>query len=716
MGDVSKMNYPINSSFKSIGEGKMRTQELGKSVVTPTTEFDAESTDFSEGLPVTGRTESFGEVLSEDVSDLGPQKGTLEVGSEAVSDGSEQVTGEYDPHTEEIQSFDTLNSVSTEKELGMPKERGKSSISRKNSLSKLEKQGAEIKKRSNETTASASEKEIGLSKKNEIRVRRDGSSASFSTSTEDKGPSKTAKNLDESVTSSSFQSCKRGDAETSSRGLNKDKSCQVNCSLDDSKVNELRMLKEKLAISKKDTETMRKLLEDVRKDYEDLQKSFEKRDEEMKLERAELSRKSSKMEGSFSSTSEERSRPRSSEVRPKSSEKRNRGLDKAFVTSCENLTDSGDLACPCFTQNIRKIITDVTDDFKEVISAIKQSSAEERETMGNEFAMLKSEYTCALEKKDSESRALEETVKGLQARIREAEREADECRKTTSLAFEEKEKLHYDVGALNKKLVKVQHERDESQADLERIKYGLKRYCTAEEYEELQRMDFKFSDVSEVEGTSSLQRNSESDKDFKMDKFYPVLKKAKKEIKKLKKEKGDLESLLKERMLQSTEKEKYLNKKISKTLNSLKESEVKICELKDSLETLTAENSKFIAKINELEGQRDTMQRQHIFEMKIGKDKLNISEESAVLQQAKYAELQREHERLRHGYNDLKKFLDYTMTTKEDGLFNDDPFHSEDTVGYALKVRFCNKKTLSLILGTTRVTCACGIFFLRGPF
>lgn len=87
-----------------------------------------------------------------------------------------------------------------------------------------------------------------------------------------------------------------------------------------------------------------------------------------------------------------------------------------------------------------------------------------------------------------------------------------------------------------------------------------------------------------------------------MDKFYFVLKKVKKEIKKLMKEKGDLESFLKERMLQLIEKEKYLNKKISKILNSLKESEVKICELKDSLEMFMVENSKFIVKINEFEG------------------------------------------------------------------------------------------------------------------
>lgn len=40
--------------------------------------------------------------------------------------------------------------------------------------------------------------------------------------------------------------------------------------LDDLKVNELCMFKEKLVISKKDIEIMWKFLEDVRKDYEDL--------------------------------------------------------------------------------------------------------------------------------------------------------------------------------------------------------------------------------------------------------------------------------------------------------------------------------------------------------------------------------------------------------------------------------------------------------------
>lgn len=128
---------------------------------------------------------------------------------------------------------------------------------------------------------------------------------------------------------------------------------------------------------------------------------------------------------------------------------------------------------------------DVMDDFKEVILVIKQSFVEEREIMGNEFVILKSEYICVLEKKDFEFCVLEEIVKGLQVRICEVEREVDECRKIIFLVFEEKEKLYYDVCVLNKKFVKVQYERDVSQVDLERIKYGLKRYCMVEEYEEL---------------------------------------------------------------------------------------------------------------------------------------------------------------------------------------------------------------------------------------
>ena len=594
----------------------------------------------------------------------------------------------------------SLDSVSAEKEVGLQSEQSKASISVEKSSLEFEEQGAESKDENPENKGLAGEEES-------VKPRRVESGVSFSTSSKDKDLSMTAEKRHESLISISIQSCKLGDAESLTGSVMKDKSCQASCSLDGANVNELRKLKEKLAISKKDTETMQKLLEDVRNDYEDLQKSFEKRDREIEKERAESNLKLSKTDGSISSacddvpkpkTSELRPksselrpksselRPRSSEFRPKSSEKRRRGAEKSSVTSREKLVESSYLTCPCVTQNIRKIITDVTEDFKEVISAIKKSFAEEREIIGSEFARFKDEYRCALEKKDFEIHAMEETIKGLQARIREAEREADECKKTISLAFAEEEKLHLGIQGLNEGLTKAQHEREISQADLERIKDCLKRYCAAEEYEELQRMNFKFSAVREVEETSDLKTNTDNtEHEKKKDKCYTVLRKTKKELKKLKKAKGDLEHLLKERLMQSAERDKDLNQKLSKALDSLKENEVKVAELTKRLETSEAENNKLTTQISELEGRRQNMERDYGFEMKAAKDESKISVESVATNKVEYIELQREHESLRHGYNGLKKFLEY-LTSSESGIFADDSLGNENSVGYSPKV------------------------------
>ena len=608
----------------------------------------------------------------------------------------------------------SLDSVSAEKEVGSQSEQSKASISVEKSSLEFEEQGAESKDENPENKGLAGEEES-------VKPRRVESGVSLSTSSKDKDLTMTAEKRHESLISISIQSCKLGDAESLTGSVMKDQSCQASCSLDGANVNELRKLKEKLAISKKDTETMQKLLEDVRNDYEDLQKSFEKRDREIKKERAESNLKLSKTDGSISSacddipkpnttelrpksselrpksselrpkTSELRPksselRPRSSEFRPKSSEKRRRGADKSSVTSREKLVESSYLTCPCVTQNIRKIITDVTEDFKEVVSAIKKSFAEEREILGSEFARFKDEYRCALEKKDFEIHAMEETIKGLQARIRESEREADECKKTISLAFAEEEKLHLGIQGLNEELTKAQHEREISQADLERIKDCLKRYCAAEEYEELQRMDFKFSAVREVEETSDLKTNTDNtEHEKKKDKCYTVLRKTKKELKKLKKAKGDLEHLLKERLMQSAERDKDLNQKLSKALDSLKENEVKVAELTGRLETSEAENNNLTAQICELEGRRQNMQRDYGFEMKAAKDESKISVESVATNKVEYIELQREHESLRHGYNGLKKFLEY-LTSSESGIFADDSLGNENSVGYFPKV------------------------------
>lgn len=707
--------YWINSLAKATG---LKTEETS-------VETESKSADINEEPDVTDSNKSLDRVQSEDVLDSG-NKETVKIEKDKVSEGSQQLVGETDSRIGEIQSLDkldnlsaekelgsldnvlaekdleSLDSVSAEKELGLQSDRSKASISMKKSSLKFEEQGAESKDGDPENKGLAGEEES-------VNLRRDESSMSLSTSSKDKDRSMTAEKRQESLISTSIQSCKLGLAESLTGSVMKDQSCQASCSLDDANVDELRMLKEKLTISKKDTETMQNLLEDVRNDYEDLQKSFEKRDREIKKkEKDELNLKLSKTDGSISSvcndtpqpksselrpkSSQLRSksselRPKSFEIRPKSSEKRRRGPEKSSVTSREKLVESSDLTCPCLTQNVRQIITDVTEDFKEVISAIKKSSAEERETIGSEFARFKDEYKCALEKKEFEIHAMEETIKGLQARIREAEREGDKCRKTISLAFAEKEKLHLGIHGLNEELIKAQHEREISQANLETIKDCLKRYCTAEEYEELQRMDFKFSEDRKVDETSGSQMKTDSaDYKRRKDNYYPVLRKTKKELKKLKKEKEDLEHLLKERLVESTEKDKDLSQKLSKALNSLKENEVKVTELTERLETSEAENNNLSAKISKLEGRGD-----YGFAMKAATDESKISEETVTTYKVKYIELQREHERLRHGYNGLKKFLEY-LTTEESGIFADDFLGNEDSVGYSAKVNlvlFC---------------------------
>ena len=641
-----------------------------------------------------------GEIGSQDDVSAEKDLGSLENASAEKELGSlENVSVE--------EGLGSLDSVSAEKEVGLQSKQSKASISVEKSSLEFEEQGAESKDENPENK--------GLAGEESVKPRRVESSVSLSTSSKDKDLSMTVEKRHESLISISIQSCKLGDAESLTGSAMKDQSCQASCSLDEANVDELRKLKEKLAISKKDTETMQKLLEDVRNDYEDLQKSFEKRDREIKKERAETNLKLSKTDGSISSACDDipkpksselrpksselrpksselrpkssELRPKSSELRPKSSEKRRRGAEKSSVTSREKLVESSySVTCPCLTQNIRKIITDVTEDFKEVISAIKKSSAEEREIIVSEFVRFKDEYRCALEKKDFEIHAMEETIKGLQARIREGEREADECRKTISLAFAEKEKLHLGIQGLNEELTKAQHEREISQANLERIKDCLKRYCTVEEYEELQRMDFKFTAVREVEETSDLKMNTDNiDYKKKKNECYTVLRKTKKDLKKLKKEKGDLEHLLKERLMQSIEKDKDLNQKLSKALDSLKENEVKVAELAERLETSEAENNNLTAKISELEGRGQNMQRDYGFEMEAAKDESKISEESVATNKVKYIELQREHESLRHGYNGLKKFLEY-LTSAESGIFADASLENEDSVGYSPKV------------------------------
>lgn len=519
---------------------------------------------------------------------------------------------------------------------------------------------------------------------------------------------------DESKTSKSKQeivSLEAEDArETSAKELKKDQFCQANCLPEKTRSEEVKILMEKLAISKKDTETMQKLLEDVRKDYEELQKNFEKREseikskafsveevmkenDEIKKEKAELNRKTSKKEGKVSATSDEKysgSKP---------SEKKKQALEKGSVNSRERV-DSTDLTCPCFAQNIRRIITDVTEDFKDAISLIKQSSSEQRESIGMEFAKLKGEYICSLEKKDCEIQAFEETIKGLQSRIREAERELADYRSVISSACEEKQKLYDDIRGLKDELVKAQHESARSRADLEKIKYGLKKYCTAEEYEELQRLNFNFGDEKEAdEGTSARQSDSNSDVTElrnKVAKFHPVLKKAKKDITKLKETKQEVENRFKAKITQAAEKEKHFNKKLTKAASNLKESEGKIAALTAQLEEMKLENTKLRCNIDELEGQAEEIRRQHLRELRMADDKIKVNNEKLLHFKGKYDELKQDHddlkedhEVLRGRFNDVKKCLEVARTKEVKEIADDSS--DEGSSGHLLKVNITVK-------------------------
>ena len=461
--------------------------------------------------------------------------------------------------------------------------------------------------------------------------------------------------------------------ELSVKKLRKDQCCQDDSLRENSKSNEVQILKEKLAVSKKDTQTMQKLLEDVRKDYEDLQKNFEKRESEarnkgfieemtkesneIKKEKAEVKRKASKKECKSSD------------------ELRSLELDKPITVKA-----ASDMTCPCFAQSFRKVVTDVTEDFKETISLIKQSSQEEKERIRKELAQLNDEYKCALERRDSEIHAFEEMIKGLQSRIRESEREVASFRDAVSSAYEEKIRLYDDICALKDKLAKVERDGETSRAALERIKHGLRKFCTAEEYEELEHQSFRFRDCGELEG--SPRERSESDESGtevhdKLAKFHPVLKKAKKQITKLKEQKQDAENRWQEKVSQATEKEKQLCKKLKKALSELKQSQSDTTELSKQLEAIKLENTRLNTGSDELEGELEDLRRGYAQELRTVNDKLKISNDKLMHSQEKYNQLQEENKILRDDYDDLKSFVD-EMNAKKlkdvviDGSDNDD--------------------------------------------
>ena len=483
----------------------------------------------------------------------------------------------------------------------------------------------------------------------------------------------------------------------------RDQCCQVNCLSDKGSNDEVKILKEKLAISKKDTDTMQKLLEDVRKDYEELQKSFEKREsdeknkaladglmkekDETEKERVEFKRGKKLKRGNKASTSDEKSETGLSEKK------------KADVTGIENesLTTSelfyaSEIACPCFVQSIRKIVTDVREDFKDTISVLKQSSAEHCVTIGNELTKLKDEYSHALEKKNSEIFVFQEVLKNLQSRMADAEREAITYRALISSSLEDQQKLYDDIRLLKDQLLRTRQENETNQSELEKIKHGFKRYCTAEEYEELQRSNFQFragdyrvnvdgGQVSEIDDRVSEVRN-------KAAKFHPVLKKAKKEIAQLKEEKQDAENRLREKISEGKELESYLNKQLSAALDEMRRKERAVNELNEELIALKNENAKLKVNADGLEKEKENMLKKHGQELEAIKNKLKKSNESLQFHKVKNEQMREDYEALNGSYQGLKKILEEEKTKTFVRMSKGDAhlFDDEDSVGQLLKV------------------------------
>lgn len=471
----------------------------------------------------------------------------------------------------------------------------------------------------------------------------------------------------------------------------KDQCCQTSST---DGASEVQILKDKLAISKKDTETMQKLLEDVRNDYEELQKGFEKRESDVKKlveevikekdetrkEKPELKRGKTSRKGNKTLESDEKYEPRSSE-------KKKAGLGSSEVI------DIGEAACPCFVQSIRKIVTDVREDFKETISVFKQSSEEHHARIDKELTKLKDEYMCALEKKDTNIHIFEEVTKSLQTRVIEVEQEAVTLRETISSSLEEKQKLYDDIRSLKDELLRARQENETSQANLEKLKQGLKKYCTAEEYEELQRSNFKFgcdSSINLVCGQTSDCKMDDNANELKnkLAKFYPVLKKAKKEISKLKEEKQDIENRWQQRIREAEVMEGHLNKQLNEALLEAKQKERGMTEAKEHLVELKVENAKLNAKIDELEGEKEDLCKQLEKELDTVKIKLKKSDESLLFHKVKSEQLQQENDLLNDGYLELKNYLEGEKVKMREGMTESGEYLSDDenSVAKLLKV------------------------------
>lgn len=486
----------------------------------------------------------------------------------------------------------------------------------------------------------------------------------------------------------------------------RDQCCQVNCSSDKGSNDEVKILKEKLAISKKDTDTMQKLLEDVRKDYEELQKSFEKREsdeknkaladelmkekDETEKERVEFKRgKKLKRGNKAQSTLDDKSESGSSEKKKADVT----GIVNESLTTSRDLLYASEVACPCFVQSIRKIVTDIREDFKDTISVFKQSSAEHCATIGNELTKLKDEYRHSLEKKNSEIFEFQEVIKSLQSRMLDAEREVVTYRALISSSLEEQQKLFDDIRGLKDQLLRTRQENEISQAELEKLKHVLKRYCTAEEYEELQRSNFQFraGDYNVNDGGQASEIDDRvRDVRNKAAKFHPVLKRAKKEIAQLKEEKKDVENRLREKISEGEELESNLNKQLSAALVEMRRKERAVIELNEELIALKNQNTKLKENVDGLEKEKENMLKKHGQELEAAKNKLKKSNESLQFHKVKNEQMREDYEALNDSYLGLKRIQEEAEKTKtlvrmskSDVNLSDD----EDSMVQLLKVR-----------------------------
>lgn len=450
-----------------------------------------------------------------------------------------------------------------------------------------------------------------------------------------------------STRSRDSSTCKEG-----RRSEMKDQSSQASSLPEDAVSDEVKILKDKLAINKKDTETLRKLLEDVRTDYEELQKSFDKRTSETKSEEGEVP-----MKESNETRKRKAEKKRSKKVYKVSSSDEitewrfSDGKTTGFTkesSSALQVIDSGEIACPCLEKSIRKIVKDIREEFKDTILDFKRCFEEQCTSIGEELATLKHEYLGAVERRDSEIIGFEKIIKGLQSRFLEEDKELITFRSVTASVLEEKQKLYDDIRLLKDELLRKKFEKEASQAELGKMKQGLKKYCTAEEYEDLQKLNFQFDGDCGSRGIDGCGQSSENMKEYdnvgelqnKMEQFYPVLKKAKQEIARLKEERTEAQNRLEEKISETVKLESYFNKQLSESVMELKRKERTITELKEQLSSAELKNYQLNSKINQLEKEKEDLNKKYMQELEEVKGELRPFSKNRQLNKKRGEQLQ----------------------------------------------------------------------------